>query len=328
MKIFQKIVCLLALLFTGAFLCAADPSAYMGKVSVNSVLATIDGEPVTLLDVVQESGPMERELAAIYTGERLNSETLKLRKRILNEIVMRKLVYKEYKKEPFEIPSQMVDSMLERHAKAMGGITMEELEKRIKKEGMTMADYRNKIREQIAVDILLIRNCDKMTVVTPKDVFDEYQAHPELWTKPEQLDLQVLQINKENAKSGNDAKLTAEKLKSSIKNADDVLFAKFIDEYSDAPQKISRVSGMELQKLRPEFQSALKDRTAGEVIGPVETPEAFFFIRITTIHKADKIPFEKVSKELFNRVQERETRKRRTEYENKLREKALINYYI
>ena len=88
------------------------------------------------------------------------------------------------------------------------------------------------------------------------------------------------------------------------------------------------VIGEELPKLRPEFQRALKDRKVGDVIGPVSTPEALFFLRVTAVKEAKTVPFENVSGTLYQDLRKREAGKKRQEYEKKLREKALIRIYI
>jgi len=189
----HRILTMFLLWVCAAFPAAAEPVKqvpYAGAVSVNSVLATVDGEPITLLDVVRESGRAEHELAAVYTGERLKDETQKIRRRILNDLILRKLVLKEYRREPFPIPNQLVESMLDRHAKELGGISREELEKRLRREGVSMDTFRKEVRERIAADIIISRNCDQRVTVSPKDVYDEYRRNSARLTQSEQVDFQ------------------------------------------------------------------------------------------------------------------------------------------
>ncbi|MBO5960071.1 MAG: SurA N-terminal domain-containing protein, partial [Lentisphaeria bacterium] len=166
----RKIFFLFLIFSAGIFAVAAEPEngrALRGS-SINSVLASINGQPVTLLDVVLETAPLERELAAIHTGDRLNREIEKLRRAALEDIITRRLICREYDAEPFQIPDQMIENMLDEHAKAVGGLTRKELENQLKQSGMSVADLRKKIRERIIVNVLLIKNCDKQVVVTPK----------------------------------------------------------------------------------------------------------------------------------------------------------------
>jgi len=290
----------------------------------------VDGEPITLADVVRESRRQEHELSAVYTGERLKDETQKLRRKILDELIFRKLVMREYNRNPFPIPKQLIEEIIDHHAREMGGLTRAELEKRLFKEGLSLDTLRKQAKERIAVDAILANTCDKQVTVTPKDVYDEYQRDASRWTRPAQIDFQILQLNKENGRSGADAKGTAEKLKPSVRMADEALFTRLVTEYSDGMNAVKGgyIKDMPVSSQRPEFQAALKGCKAGEVIGPVETPEAVFFIRINAVRPAMLVPFESISEDLTQQVRRREIEKKRREYEQKLRDNAMIVLYI
>ncbi len=322
---------LILLLLSGCLmmlLSAADTVSIPGGTSINSVLASINGQPVTLLDVVQETAPLEQELAVMYTGERLNREIEKLRRSALEDIITRRLICKEYEAEPFQVPDQMIENMIDEHAKMLGGLTRKELELQLKQSRMTLADLKKKIRERIIVNVILIRNCDKQVVVTPKDVYEEYQKNIDRWTHPAQVEFQMIQLNRENPRSGTTAPETAEKLSSVLSaGSGEELFINLMEEYSDGPRN-GFTNSVELPKLRPEFQNALKNKKSGDVVGPIETVEAIFFIRIKSLQLATPIPFEKAAPELEEQLRREAIRKKRTEYGNSLRAKALIRYYI
>lgn len=312
---------------------AVFPAVYASgksQTTVNSVLATVNGEPITLLDVVLESGARERELANVYSGGRLIRETSRLRREVLNDIIFHKLVYREYQQQPFDIPIQHVEALLDEHARNLGGLSRAELEKKLNSYGSSLSELRKKARERIAVDVILYRDCDSKVVVTPKEVYDEYCANVEKFTSARQMDFQILQLNLENGRSGMTAAEAAKKIGGTIRNADGTLFTRLVTEYSDNPnrEKGGMVIGEELPKLRPEFQKALKNRRIGDVIGPVSTPEAIFFLRVTAVKEAKIVPFENVSSTLYQELRKREATKKRREYEKKLREEALIRTYI
>lgn len=324
----KKSLLILLILFgcSTVHLAAADPVS--GATSINSVLASINGQPVTLLDVVQETAPFERELAVTYTGERLNREIEKIRRAALEDIITRRLICKEYEEEPFQVPDQMIENMIDEHARLMGGLTRKELEQQLKQSKMTIADLKKKMRERIIVNVILIRNCDKQVAVTPKDVYEEYQKNIDRWTHPAQIEFQMIQLNRENPRSGTTAPETAEKLSSVLSaGAGEELFTKLVDEYSDGPRN-GFTNSVEMPKLRPEFQNALKEKKSGDVVGPVETAEAIFFIRIKSLQLATPIPFEKAAPELEEQLRRDAIRKKREEYGKSLRAKALIRYYI
>ena len=88
-------------------LCGSAAAQNIGKETrVDSVLASVNGEPITLLDVMLESNREELRLASLYSGARLYSEIARLRKSIVEEIIVRKLVYAHYLEKPFSIDNQ------------------------------------------------------------------------------------------------------------------------------------------------------------------------------------------------------------------------------
>ncbi len=289
------------------------------SLSVNSLLATVNGDPVTLMDVILEAGTAERELAAVYTGERLNREIEAHRKKTLEKIIDRKLVYKEYLREPFEIPRQLVESAIDRIASSFGN--REHLEEKLKADGMTMGALRRQIRERIATDIILARNCDMHAFVTPKEVYEIYLAEGS--KTPERISFLMIQLDRTETRN---ADALAEKLKADILTADETLFRRLAAEYSS--NRNHTVSDMELNRLRPAFRNALKELKESETAGPLSTPEAVFFLRLKSRIPEARIPFEQVSGEIQETLMKKRIEERRQEYRKQLRAKAILEYYI
>ncbi len=290
------------------------------QLSVNSLLATLDGAPITLMDVMLEGGTAERDLAAVYTGERLSKEIEKHRRAMLENIIDRKLVYKEYKREPFEITRQSVETVLDRIAATFGG--REHLTDKLKSDGMTLGNLRQQIRERIAVDILLARNCDILAVVTPKEVYDAYMADEKNYTEPEKVSYQLISVS---GWSNPKPEETASQVAAALRKEP---WDKVAEKYSATQKEHSRVTDIKIDSLRPEFRDAVKGGKAGDIIGPVALDFGFYFFRILEHRPAMRIPFEQVSQKLYDELMKKKTEAIRQDYRKRLREKAMIRYYI
>lgn len=299
------------------------------RMRMDSVLASVNGEAVTLLDVLLESIRTERELAGMFSGERLYSETARIRKEVLENIIERKLIYQEYKLAPFEIPIQEVENMLDSMAADMGAADRVALEKRALQYGTDMNTLREKAKEKLAVEIMLAIHCDKFAIVSPKDIYDEYKAHPELWAEPATISLSLLQIKRGQGKTDAEIDAVSEKLVTVLSKAAAVDFEKAVKEYSDSNEPGGMTSTKtERAKLRPEFAEAVKNAKLDDIVGPVKTPEAVYFIRITDIKDSEFIPFSKASPEIKARLMMMRTAEKRALYIKKLRDKAFVRYLI
>ncbi len=298
---------------------------------IDSVLVSVNGEPITMLDVILETGSQEKELAGIYSGERLRSETLKLHVETVEQIVFRKLVYEKYKTEPFDIPRQEIENLLDEFVRINGAESRAALEKSLLSAGITPEQLREQAKERIAVEVLLMRDCDHHVYITPKEVYEDYMAHPEKWTVPEKISLQMLQINVTAGSAGGDPKAAVEAIRKELdKDPSQKNFTRLVLEKSDGATASTGgiTEGAELDKLRPEFIAALKDKKVGDVVGPIEAPEAYFFLRIVGTEPAKLIPFSKANRDVRDALFKEKAAEKRKEYFEQVRRNAVVHYYF
>ena len=318
---------------------ADDPAASSSSVAVpiplpgtriDSVLVSVNGEPITLLDVILETGGREKELAGIYSGERLFSETRKLREETVEQIVTRKLIYEKYKAQPFDIPRQEIANLLDEFVRSGGAESRAALEKSLLPFGITPERLREQARERIAVEVLLMRDCNHHVDVTPKEVYEDYKAHPEKWTVPEKISLQLLQINVTAGSAGGDPKAAVEAIRKELDgDSSQKNFTRLVLEKSDGATASEGgiTEGAELEKLRPEFIEALKGKKSGDVVGPIEAPEAFFFLRVIGTEPAKLIPFSQANREVRDALYNAKAAEKRKEYEEQIRRDAVIRRF-
>ena len=322
----EKILCLL--LLAGTMLL---PAQNLGKETrMDSVLASVNGEPITLLDVMLESSREELRLSSLYSGARLYSEISQLRKRITEDIIIRKLIYAKYQEKPFAIDNQYIERMLDHLAVTMGGGSRETLVKKAEKLGTTLPELKEKAKEKIAVDILLGESCDRPVYITPKEVYEYYTKNRSEWITPASYTLELLMIGRTGGRSGPDPKVACEKLVPQIKNADKAHFIQLVKANSDAPnaEQGGLVGAVDADKLRPEFAGAVLKMKPGDITGPLETPEGFYFIRLDSIRKEQDIPYEKAAQEIRKRLEDQQKEQLRKAYGEKLKKQALIRYYF
>ena len=299
--------------------------------SIDSVLVSVNGEPITLLDVILETAERERELAGTYSGERLLSETRKLREETIEQIITRKLIYEKYKAEPFDIPRQDIENLLDEFVRNSGAESRAALEKSLLPIGITPERLREQAKETIAVEVLLMRDCDHHVDITPKEVYEEYKVHPKNWTVPEKITLQLLQINVTAGSAGGDPKSAANVIRKELdEDSSQKNFTRLVLERSDGATASTggTIEDIEMDKLRPEFIEALKGKKTGDVVGPIEAPEAYFFLRVVATKPAKLIPFSQANREVRNALYQKKAAEKRKEYSEQVRQNAVIRYFF
>ncbi len=295
----------------------------------SSVLATVNGIPVTLYDVILETGNDEQKLGMIYTGNQLAKEIQKLRIKKVKELVNRKLCYLEFKEKDYKIPNQYVEDMLDGLAANMAGGDRKKLEKKALAEGITLNDLRLKAHEKIAVDILIHEFCYRNVFITPKDVNEYYTKNSAEFSKTSQIELQILLLKKDG-KYKDEYDDIVGKVKADAMKADKDVFTTLVKLHSEGPDiaKGGNIGWLEESKLRPEFTVALKGLENGSVAGPVQTAEGVYFIRITDRMAAKAKSFDEVRDEISDKLTKIEKENRYAKYMDRLKEKAVIRYFF
>ena len=314
---------------------AASPAAAVlvppAGTHIDSVLVSVNGEPITLLDVILETGNREKELAGIYSGQRLYDETVELRKETVEQIVFRKLIYEKYTVEPFDIQRQDIENLLDEFVRSSGVESRAALEKNFLESGITPERLREQAKERIAVEVLLKRDCDHHVFVTPKEVYEDYKEHPEKWTIPEKISLQILQINVTAGSAGGDPEAAVKAVRKALdQDPSQKNFTRLVLEKSDGANASSGgiMEGSEFDKLRPEFITALKGKKSGDVVGPIEAPEAYFFLRVVGTEPARLVPFNKANREVREALLKEKIAEKRKEYAKQVRQHAAIRYFF
>lgn len=294
-------------------------------VDMDSILASVNGTPISLSDVLYESRRTEARLGMIYSGQQLYDEVLKLRKQILEDIITRKLVLAEYNKKTFHIPKQYTESLMDDLMESYGCNSREELRELIRKTGGSFKELKRKFREKIIVQVMINSFYFNYVNVTPRELFEYYQKNISVFSSPAQLKLQLLFLRKDKK----DLAKLIKSIASDLKSHNRKIFASLVVLYSDGPNAAQGgdVGWIQQQRLRPEFATALKHKTTGDIVGPVSTDEGVYFLCLSA-YKPEKISsFRQVLPELRKKMLAERRHAAFEEYVANLKKDAVIRYY-
>ena len=85
---------------------------------------------------------------------------------------------------------------------------------------------------------------------------------------------------------------------------------------------------IECSELRQEFAQVIKGKKAGSIIGPIETDEGTYFLRINDRKDAIKAEFSKMIPEIKEKIESKRKEKAYKAYIAKLRKKSIIRYFF
>ncbi|MCB0335125.1 MAG: SurA N-terminal domain-containing protein [Bdellovibrionales bacterium] len=155
MKIFT-----LVFLYTCIFI-----GGLQAEIVIDRVIASVDGEPITLQDLKKKSGAKENFQAEdINQSERLRAA--------LNQLIVEQVIFQEAKKKSISVAPQEIEQYIETLA-GQNGLSVPDFKKALKKEGRDL----EQLKAQVKVEILRSRIIGQMqregVSVTKQDITEQ-----------------------------------------------------------------------------------------------------------------------------------------------------------
>ena len=293
------------------------------------ILGIVNGNPITLADIMELTYNKEAQLPLLYKGEVLQKELWKVRKEALETVIERKLFYEEFKKNEYKLPKDIVESNTDTLLKAFNVTSRQELENILREEGKNIGEFKSKIYESIAVDALIYARCYKDVFVTPKDVSNYYDSHKNEFTSPASVRLDVITLKKTGVHK-QDIEELSKVLESTLKSGNLETFEDSVSLYSDGPnlEKGGDIGWIRIPELRKEFADAIKDYKKDAVYGPVITNEATYYLRITDYADPELKTYEECKSAIKEKLVEEAKNKSYDNYVKDMKAKAYIAYSI
>ena len=319
----KKAKYIIALIFAVIFsLCGSD--AVSEKKETDSILASVNGEPISLSDIMFETQNDEYYFANSLDQVQASKAIYDLRKKTLEDLIDRKLILMEYKKNPFPIDNQQISNVLDDMAVKANCRTRSEFYEKIRASGLSVDDFRRRIEERVTVQYVVGRELYVKVNVSPKAVYEYYKKNENEFSTPDALQMSILFLNSANKDFAEKKKTVAEKI--AVNPSD---FYTLVKEYSelDALKKNNFVLQTPLESLRSEFKNVFDEKKINQIIGPLEiSGEGVYYLMFDKIIKGNKKSLADVQAEIIKKLEEEYREKAYKKYVKKLRSNAIIRY--
>ncbi|MBE6380280.1 MAG: hypothetical protein E7047_05065 [Lentisphaerae bacterium] len=318
-KIFKSVLWVLAAF---AFLPAmADPGA--SRVNGSAILATVNGEAVTLGDVLRESSGNET-LAYAYASDDPDKEIAKLRQEAVDRIIDRKLLIGEFHRLNLAVPEQYVENMLDDLAVNLHCRTRSELAAKARSMNVTMEELRTRAKERLMAEIVIGRYFYAAPAPTPQEIREYFDKHQDEFATPETVELALLMLPLDT----DSAEL--QKITDRL-NKDAAAFAELVKAFPNGPNadRGGSVGTLERKNLRKEFAAVLPEHLENtKVYGPVKTAEGVYYLKIEKVIPGKAADFAAASGQIRKQMELAAREKALKSLLENLRQKAVIRYYF
>lgn len=286
------VACLAALL-------AAAPRAARAQDDLDRVVASVDGDPITVHDL--KTFAAVNKVALNDPGDMNSPET----KAILKGVISQRLLESEVKKYKDQVDEHQIDEYISNFEQS-NGLTDAQLRAQLQSQGHTYAEFRKHAREELQKMIMIQKEVRAKVNISPDEVKAYYDAHPEEFSVgKESFKLaQILVALPPNAAPDQvaAARAKADDIRKQLLAGAD--FGKLARQYSDDD---SRSQGGELGDfsrgdILDPIQNAIDHMKVGDISEPIRTDHGFHIVKLEAHQEVGVKPFSAVSADIREKL--------------------------
>jgi peptidyl-prolyl cis-trans isomerase SurA len=303
-----------------------SPVAIAQSRTVDRIVAQVNDDIITLSDLNREMAEARQELATKYTGDQLEKETSKAEKMVLDDLIRQKLMLQKATELGFGANVDLqVTSAIENIRKQNKIKDMQEFERVLAQQGLTMVGFRERLRRQIIIQSLVQEFVGSRITLLSQEIDKYYKDHAAEYTSPEEVTLSEIMIP--FAGNPGEAEARANEIHKSLRQGDS--FAALASQYSKGPtaSKGGGIGTYLTAKLNPSITAAIANVKEGEVTEVQKTGDSFIIYRVDSRKAAVVKPLDEVRDEIRNRLWEQKFNPEFERFIAELKDEAYIQIF-
>ncbi len=312
-----------------ALLLAAAPAPPPGRV-VDRVAAVVQGDPVTLSDLVERAGPAYQRAQTMPPGEARDRARARALQAAFDQIVAEKLFEGQAAALQVDITDVQVDAAIE-DIKRRNRFDDAALDEALKEQGLTRPAFRKQVKKDLEAYQILNYKVRSRVKVTDEDVKNYYQGHQAEFAADDEVRVRhIFLALPKDASPAEEAKVLAraEKVLQRLRAGED--FAAVARQVSEGP---SRDEGGELGWLKrgtvqPELERVAFSLAAGQLSAPVKTRTGYHVLQVEERRGGQARPIDQVKEEIRDRLTNEQVETYRNQYVAELRKDASVEVKI
>jgi peptidyl-prolyl cis-trans isomerase SurA len=316
-----------ALLLTGALLCSAA-RAQAKSVVVEEIIARVNNDVITMSDYQKADEQLREEVAHDCQGcpqDKLMAEFKDQQKDLLRGLIDQSLMVQRAKDMGISVESDVI-KRLDDVRKQNGLASMEDLEREVEKAGLAWEDYKTTIRNGLMTQEVVRREVGSHINIPNDEVKKYYDAHPQEFTRPEQVVLSEIFLSTEgkSPEEIESVQKKAEDLRNRVMKGDD--FNEIAKRYSEGStaKDGGDLGTFKQSELAPQLEEVVFKMDKGQITDVIQTKTGFEVLKVENHYKAGLQPVDKVENEIMNRLYMQRMQPQMRDYLGQLREESYV----
>ena len=287
------------------------------------IIAKVNGKVITNYELNAMTMRQQRKLMQALSPELAKQRIAEFKKQALETFIDNVIILDEFKTKGFTVPQSLIDKDLEEDIQYRANGDAQKFAAMLDAGGISMEEYKEQIRDSIAIELMKNENVNRKVSVTPIEISRYYQENIDKFATNAEVRTAIIRIAKEG-KSKPEFDKKVSDVQNAISKKED--FAKLADSYSEMPDKTP--GGDQGFKKKEELYTAFKDAVdklnKGDVSAPITIRDDIYFIKLVDTKGGKPRELEEVRNYIKEVLREEKRAHYYNEYITILRKKANI----
>lgn len=277
---------------------------------VERIVAVVGNEVITLSELNELVDTMHGPtLAAIPEKDARLTQRKELQRALLDQMVDQRLMTQQYNKLQITAAETDIDRVIESILK-QNNITLEVLTSEVQRQGLTMAQYRDQMRQHVLSSRFVEQQIRPKISITEEDIKNLYTQRIGEVDGEEVLEISGVLVTRAQGggpeaveQSKKQAARVQEQLKAGT-SPDDI--AK--QSGDGTVVSLGNMGSFRKGELMPEIDAAIFTLNQGDVSSPVESAQGLYILKVLTKGKQTSVkPYAEVRDQLYRRLYDQQT---------------------
>ncbi len=308
-------------------LCAGAFCARAQSIPVDGYAALVNERVITVGEVLAAMEPVRRQLEIVAEGEDLRQRLNEAYQTTLESLIEQKLIAEEFRSLGATIPDRIVDNYINDlvRDKFTNRVTLLRV---LQEQRTTWEQWREEMRERLAVGQMRQREVLSRIVITPEQEQEAYEANLDRYKTSEEVWVRMIGLHKGgNEEEREIKKAEAERLRERILAGDD--FAAVARTESEGPKAADGgdMGWRRSDDFLPELARVIKELELGQISPVVEAGDMFFILKLEGRKQASQVPFEEVRDKIREELRKSEEQRLTRMWVGQLRAKYNVQVF-
>jgi peptidyl-prolyl cis-trans isomerase SurA len=295
---------------------------------VEEIIARVNNDIITQSDYQRADAQLHDEIAHDCQGcsqEKLAEEYKDEQKDLLRGLIDQSLMVQRAKDMGISVETDLI-KRLDEVRKQNNLNSIEDLEKAVEGSGMPWEDYKTQMRNGMLTQEVIRREVGSHINIPTEEVKRYYDAHPQEFTRPEQVVLTEIFLSTEG-KSPEEIESVHKKtddLRNRVVKGDD--FNEIAKRYSEGStaKDGGDLGTFQRGQLSPQLEDVVFKMDKGQITDVIQTKTGFEVLKVEAHFQAGLQPVDKVENEIMNKLYMSKMQPQMRTYLAELREESYV----